>query len=68
MVSLATLLSWKGEKPLGGVMGLSGFQPLEEDALDMNIEAVRATPLFYYHGESDDTIPLGHAQRSIEYL
>ena len=49
MVSLATLISWKGEKPLGGVVGLSGLQCIDEPE-DINLDVIRCTPLFLYHG------------------
>ena len=51
MVSLATLMTWKRDKPLGGVVALSGFQVVNEDSNNMNVNAVKNTPLFSYHGK-----------------
>ena len=67
MVSLATLISWKGDKPLGGVVGLSGLQCLDEPA-DINLDVIRQTPLFLYHGENDVTLKFENAEKSFEYL
>jgi len=52
MVSLSTLISWKKDRPLGGVIGLSGMQPIPEPK-DINLDVIRKTPLFLYHGEHD---------------
>lgn len=68
MISLATLLQWKGTQPLGGVIGLSGYQILDEDKAGVNIEMVQKTPLLLYHGIGDTLMALSNALTSFEYL
>ena len=68
MVSQATLVSWTGEKPLGGVVCLSGFQVLNVDYSKTNMAAVRKTPFFRYHGTADKMMPLVNSETTFEYL
>ena len=67
MVSLATLVNWKGDKPLGGVVGLSGLQGIEEPA-DINLDVIRQTPLFLYHGTKDQVLKFENSEKSFEYI
>ena len=67
MVSLSTLISWKKDKPLGGIIGLSGMQPIPEPA-DINLDVIRKTPLFLYHGEEDTVLMYKNADSSFQYL
>ena len=74
MVSLAAFLMHKGPSPLGGIVGLSGMQ-----ALDLKLIAAthssesleqlrRSTPMFLYHGRSDETLPCQSAQKTYDWL
>ena len=70
MVSLAAFLKYRGDKPFGGVLGLSGNQPL---AIDLNsppenAAVLKQIPLFLYHGNSDDMIPVARSTWTYEYL
>lgn len=76
-VSLAAFLKYKGEKPLGGVIGLSGFQGLDYNkAIHFKnskererIEEMRkATPMLLYHGRDDEIIPFHGAVQTYDYL
>lgn len=60
-------MCWKRDKPLGGVIGLSGMQPIEEPK-DIKIDVIRQTPLFLYHGESDSTLLFKNAEASYQYM
>ena len=50
------------EKPLGAIVGLSGFKFLETTFSDCNMN----TPVFINHGTSDKTIPYEKALASYE--
>ncbi len=67
MVSLATLVTWKGEKPLGGVVGLSGLQGLDEPE-GLNLDVIRKIPLFSYHGKDDTVLKFENAETSFGFL
>ena len=68
MVSLATLISWKGTKPLGGVVALSGFQVLDENPATINMDVLKNTPLFTYNGHDDQVLPFKNAETTFGYL
>ena len=77
MVSLAAFLKYKGEKPLGGVIPLSGTQGFDYSHLvhfkdhheRKRIEDLRkATPMLLYHGKEDQVLPFYGAFASYEYL
>ena len=66
MLALATLLSWKGPKPLAGVVGLSGYQILDPTNIDMDL--IRKTPIFLYHGGKDPGVTLPNAMTTYRFL
>ena len=68
VMSLATLLSYKGNRPLGGVISLSCFQALDKKLTNIDIVNVQKTPLFKYHGKSDNMVPLKMAEKSMKFL
>ena len=76
-VSLAAFLKFKGKKPLGGVIGLSGMQGLnytQSISFDNSTEKKRVeenrkdTPMFLYHGTEDAKLPLMGSAASYDYL
>jgi len=77
-VALAAFLKYKGEKPLGGVIGLNGIQALnytkavpkfKDSEERKKIETMRKnTPMFLYHGKDDEVIPLHAAVLTYDYL
>lgn len=77
-VALAAFLKYKGEKPLGGVLGLNGIQALnytkavpkfKDSEERKRIETMRKnTPMFLYHGKDDEIIPLHAAVLTYDYL
>jgi predicted esterase len=57
MVVLAALLKYKRSTPLGGVISCSGLQALDHGELEeVQIETIRQTPLFVYHGNQDGVL------------
>lgn len=68
MLALATLLSWKGPKPLAGVVGLSGYQIHDPNPANLDFDLIRKTPLFLYHGSKDPGIPLPNAMTTYKFL
>ena len=77
MVSLAAFLKYSGPKHLGGVLGLSGMQALDTDkyvkySSDLDkynaIRLQQETPMFLYHGEEDDLLPVENTSKTYEYL
>lgn len=68
MVCLATLMTYKYSSPLAGVLGLSGTQALDIEALGgikgNIVDSIRNTPLFLYHGHNDDVIRIQSAELS----
>ena len=61
MVSLAAFLKYKGDKPFGGVIGLSGMQGLQfkpEDISIYDMAIKKQIPLFLYHGVADTVLPV----------
>lgn len=76
-VSLAAFLKFKGKKPLGGVIGLSGMQGLnytqaiqfDDQDEKKRVESQRKEiPMFLYHGTDDQKLPLKGSAASYEYL
>ena len=62
MVSLAVFLKYRGEKPLGGIIGIMGMIALDytrhikfenDEEKDRIVKLRRDTPMFLYHGEDD---------------
>ena len=69
MVSLAAFLKYKGDKPLGGLLGLSGMQALAiDDKTPPENAVLKQIPLFLYHGNSDDLLPVANVIKTYEYL
>lgn len=77
MVSIAAFLKYKGQKRLGGVIGLSGMQGLnysahvtfESDEEKERIANMRKeTPMFIYHGLDDQVLPFKTSEVTYSYL
>lgn len=56
------------EKPLGGILALSTYLPLQEAAAGEIREANRNIPIFLAHGSQDPVIPLALSERSRQFL
>ena len=41
---------------------------MEEDPSNMNLSAIRRTPLFSYHGAADNLQPLKNVENTFKYL
>ena len=68
-VALACFLTCVQAYPLGGIIGLSGFQRLQIDAESIpqeQLEVMRQTPMFLYHGTADKMINIKHTKLSYE--
>jgi phospholipase/carboxylesterase len=61
VIALSTLLAWN--KPLGGVIALSGYLP----PAPMPASAPK-TPIFFGHGLQDDVVPHKYGQLAYEML
>ena len=71
MVSLATLMRYKGKQPLGGAISLSGIhslpeKPMEETEKNERENLIRKTPLFLYMGKRDDFFKIPVTETSYE--
>ena len=56
MVTLASLLRYRGEKPFGGVIGLSGvsiWEKMGDIMSKKDSSRIADTPLFLYNGDKD---------------
>jgi phospholipase/carboxylesterase len=53
---------------LGGLIGLSGYLPLESSFEAERTEANKKTPIYYGHGRGDQVIPITRAQQSLALL
>jgi phospholipase/carboxylesterase len=53
---------------LGGLIGLSGYLPLESSFEAERSEANKNTPIYYGHGRGDQVIPIERAQQSLALL
>lgn len=53
---------------LGGLLGLSGYLPLESSFEAERSEANKNTPIYYGHGRGDQVIPITRAQQSLALL
>lgn len=68
-IALASHIQQKGSTPLGGVIGLNGFQILDEDDhILKSLPLVKDTPLFLYHGTADNMIPAENAETTYKFL
>ena len=62
---------YKGDKPFGGLIGLSGIQCLDLKPEILTAEKVaiqKKIPVFLYHGLSDDLLPINNVLLSYQYL
>ena len=53
---------------LAGIMALSTYLPMPEQAGAEADDANAATPIFMAHGEYDPVVPMGLAERSRDFL
>jgi phospholipase/carboxylesterase len=53
---------------LGGLIGLSGYLPLEDSFEAERSEANKTIPIYYGHGRGDQVIPVTRAQHSLALL
>jgi phospholipase/carboxylesterase len=54
--------------PLGGVLALSTYLPLQATLKEEMAEATRNVPIFMAHGLHDNVIPLARAEQSRKIL
>ncbi|MFT5895624.1 MAG: phospholipase/carboxylesterase [bacterium] len=66
--AIALYAGLTGEHILGGVMALSTYMPVQDEALPLITDAHRVVPIFMAHGEHDDVIAIKHAVQSKEAL
>ena len=68
-LSISTFLTYP-ERVLGGVMGLSGILPLyiQDWNSEIDLKLKRESKLWFYHGLSDNTVPIENAKLSLSLL
>ena len=69
--STATLLRYEGPKPFGGIICLSGLQPMVDKNILKTPKALQLqsqVPFLQYHGTTDTTVTLQDAQYTHKYL
>jgi phospholipase/carboxylesterase len=66
--AIALYAGLTGEHILGGIMALSTYMPIQEEALPLITDAHRGIPIFMAHGDHDDVIAIEHAVQSKETL
>ena len=66
--AIALYAGLTGEHILGGIMALSTYMPIQEEALPQITDAHRGIPIFMAHGDQDDVIAIEHAVQSKETL
>ena len=66
--AIALYAGLTGEHILGGIMALSTYMPIQEEALPLISNAHQSVPVFMAHGEHDDVIGIEHAVQSKEAL
>lgn len=66
--AIALYAGLTGEHILGGIMALSTYMPIQEEALPQITDAHRGIPIFMAHGDHDDVIAIEHAVQSKEIL
>ena len=64
-VALAAFLQFK-HGPLGGVVGLSGAHCADIAWSGLDLQKLRKTKMFLYHGEADSVLPASLAERSYQ--
>ncbi|CAN6656988.1 acyl-protein thioesterase 1 [Trichomonascus vanleenenianus] len=56
------------DKPLAGVIALSGYLPLHEKLQSLKKDVNKDTPIFMGHGTADDVVKFPYGQRSRDFL
>jgi len=58
-------MNFRGSEPLGGLIGLSGFESILHSQVEIKKDDARSrTPMFLYHGTDDDIIDVRGASFS----
>jgi phospholipase/carboxylesterase len=66
--AIALYAGLTSEHILGGIMALSTYMPIQEEAIPLITDAHRSIPIFMAHGDHDDVIAIEHAVQSKETL
>ncbi len=57
-----------GKHTLGGILALSTYMPIQDEAMSLITEDKMAVPVFMAHGDADDVIQIRHAEQSRDAL
>ena len=71
MTAVSTFLRQTGPEPLGGVIGIAGYIPLEETYFKKSKAAIKAqqeTPLLLINGDADETVDIIQAAYTYFYF
>lgn len=69
--STATLVRYNKPKPIGGIICLSGLQPLLDEHFENSSQALKVQseiPFMQYHGDADPTVNINDAIYTHKYL
>ncbi len=66
--AIALYAGLTGKHKLGGILALSTYMPVQDDALPLITEDHREVPVFMAHGEFDDVIQIRYAEQSRDAL
>lgn len=66
--AIALYAGLTGKHKLGGILALSTYMPVQDDALPLITEDHREIPVFMAHGEFDDVIQIRYAEQSRDAL
>jgi len=66
--AIALYTGLTGKHLVGGILALSTYLPIHDEALPQMTDAHRALPVFMAHGQYDDVIQIQYAERSRDVL
>lgn len=66
--AIALYAGLTGEHKLAGIMALSTYMPIQDEALPAITDSHLGVPVFMAHGQMDDVIQIQHAQQSRQVL
>jgi len=66
--AIALYAGLTGKHKLGGILALSTYMPIQDDAIPLITEDRLSVPIFMAHGEADDVIQIRYAEQSRDAL
>jgi len=66
--AIALYAGLTGKHKLGGILALSTYMPIQDDAIPLITDDRLSVPVFMAHGEADDVIQIRYAEQSRDAL